>query len=334
MSREAPADVRLRRAASAFLLEAGGAELARIERGDGAPAIESPRPYLHPIRTPGGREVSAFRPADHDWHWGLSLAIANVALAGEPHGVNFWGGPTFEHGEYRQFDNDGRQVLREARIDETDARYRAELEWQTPGGRAVLAERRDLSFSLIRGRADGGPVGRSDDGGPAGWVLDWRSDWRNTAGDELGFGSPTTAGRPGAGYGGLFLRAAPELGEAEVLLDGEVVTPEAAMGRRGTWAALRGHDRTVLLAASAENPVAPTPWFVRTGDTVMLCAAPFFDEVWRLPAGGTAEWRWRVAVFDGRPDVEELAAAASGTDGLGDNGDPRPRLDPGAGPGA
>lgn len=297
---------RLRREASAFIAEAGGAELARIERGDSAPAVHSPRPYLHPLRTPAGSVVSEHAPADHPWHWGLSLAIANVEVAGEAHGVNFWGGPTFEAGAYRQLDNDGRQRLREARIEESDASYRAELEWQTPAGRTVLAERRSLRFSLV----DAVDPGAASGVGHTGWALEWTSELRNVSGAELGFGSPTTAGRPNAGYGGLFLRGAPAFAGAEVLVDGEPVTAEAAMGRRGGWAALRGSEATVLLASSPANPVAPAPWFVRTGETVMLCAAPFFDEVWRLPPRAVAEWRWRVVVFDGAPPIAVLAAAA------------------------
>ena len=55
-------------------------------------AVESPRPYAT-LRTRGGRDVTAYRPDDHVWHKGLSLALPYVG------DTNFWGGPTYVHGE-------------------------------------------------------------------------------------------------------------------------------------------------------------------------------------------------------------------------------------------
>ena len=64
--------------------------------------LESPRPYLHPVRTRGGDLVTAFRPHDHVWHKGIAWSLPVV---GEH---NFWGGPTYVHGqEYVQLENDG-----------------------------------------------------------------------------------------------------------------------------------------------------------------------------------------------------------------------------------
>jgi len=49
----------------------------------------SPRPYIHPVRTLKGVEVTATHPADHDWHLGLGFAVSDVD------GTSFWGGGTF-----------------------------------------------------------------------------------------------------------------------------------------------------------------------------------------------------------------------------------------------
>ena len=54
--------------------------------------LESPRPYLHPVRTRGGDLVTAYRPHDHVWHKGIAWSLPVV---GEH---NFWGGPTYVHG--------------------------------------------------------------------------------------------------------------------------------------------------------------------------------------------------------------------------------------------
>ena len=66
--------------------------------------LESPRPYLSPIRTCGGELVSLFRPHDHVWHKGIAWSLPVVG------DENFWGGPTFVSGQgYVQLPNNGTQ---------------------------------------------------------------------------------------------------------------------------------------------------------------------------------------------------------------------------------
>ena len=280
------APIRLSRDGEALTVWAGEVPIAVVDDGERMPDSDAPRPFLHPLRTLTGRTVSDDCPPDHTWHHGLSLAIANVTLASEPLGANFWGGPTFVDGEYRTLDNRGRQVVREARSDERDATLRFVIEWRSVRGRPLLEETRKLRFAQSGGSPE------------PGWALEWRSALQNIAGEPIGFGSPTTAGRPAAGYGGLFLRAAPQLHDADVLLDGIPVPTGEAMGRRGTAMTLRGGGAAVTMTASADNPVTPTTWFVRTGESVMLCSAPFFDDVFELAAGESATWIWRLEVRD------------------------------------
>jgi hypothetical protein len=272
-------------------LRAGGAELARyITTRDAAP-LESPRPYLHPIRTLGGRVVSGYRPADHDWHWGLSIAIANIDVAGEQLPVNLWGGVTYTHGGYEQLDNNGDQVHEGWDADGTER-----VRWRTASGRPFVGESRSVDARVVQVT-----------GGGSAWRLDLGSEWTNLTDGDVTFGSPTTAGRENAGYGGLFLRAAPEFRAATVLAPTGPVDADAAMGRPTPWLALATDDATVALAADPRNPRAESPFFVRTG-TPMLCAAPFFHSTWSLAAGETALWRWSLLVSDGRLDTTAIAA--------------------------
>lgn len=255
----------------------------------------SPRPWLHPITTPSGVVATDDQPDDHPWHRGLSLAVANVALdegsgfAAPPH--NFWGGPTFVEGDYVQLDNNGSQQLIERRLDQGSVRET--LAWRTVGGRAIVQESRHITAAVVS---------------PTTTRLQWQSSLTGATSAAVRFGSPTTAGRPQAGYGGLFVRGAPALLGAEVLLDGALVEPTAAMGARAHWAALRSPELTVVLAADPANPVSPSAWFVRVDPVVMLCAAPFFHDEWRLEPGETATWRWTLLVVDGAPSVQQLAA--------------------------
>ncbi|MBX9472498.1 DUF6807 family protein [Microcella sp.] len=253
----------------------------------------SPRPWLHPITSPAGVVATDDQPDDHPWHRGLSLAVANVALddgsglAAPPH--NFWGGPTFVEGDYVQLANNGSQKLIERRLDHGSARET--LAWRTVEGRTIVHESRRITAAVVS---------------PTATRLQWQSSLTGTTSAAVRFGSPTTAGRPQAGYGGLFVRGARALLGAEVLLDGAPVDPSAAMGARADWAALRSPGLTIALASDPANPVSPAPWFVRVDPVVMLCAAPFFHAEWRLEPGETVTWRWTVLVVDGAPSASQL----------------------------
>jgi hypothetical protein len=253
--------------------------VGRIVLADPAlPAIGSPRPYLHPLRTPGGRVVSDFRPADHYWHWGLSLAIANIRIGDDEQDTNLWGGVTWVAGAgYRQLDNNGSQ-----RSEDGDR-----IGWFDAQGRRFLNEERRHTVRVVEDAA----------------VLTIESDW--TAADEpVRFGSPTTAGRPGAGYGGLFLRLDPSFDGARAFGPGGAIE----MGASAPWAALT-RGATVAMRADPGNPVHPSPWFVRTEQTPMLCAAPFFHETWALGAGASASWRWQLLLADAELSAERIEAS-------------------------
>jgi hypothetical protein len=273
----------------------GEQELARYVTERDAPALESPRPYLHPIFTLDGTVVSGYRPDDHDWHWGLSMAIANIDVPGEDLPVNLWGGVTYTDRGYVQLDNNGDQV--HEGWDEAGAGGAERLTWRTVSGRAFLRETRTLDAHRVELP---GTSGRSA------WRLDVTSEWTNLTNGTVRFGSPTTAGRDNAGYGGWFLRAAPEFSTATVLSPDGPVNVDAAMGQRFPWLALATDTATIALAANPHNPVDESPFFVRT-ETPMLCAAPFFFEKWLLEAGATAVWRWSLLVSDGRLESAAIA---------------------------
>ncbi len=233
-----------------------------LHTGAALPPLHSPRPYWHPLRL-GDRVLTDDAPDDHPWHHGLSVAVANMRVGVTS--VNGWGGPTFVDGDYRQLDNNGSQVVLESSPDGQ------RIEWRDALGEPFLSELRGISVE---------PVG-------TGWRLEVRSDWSVTGDEAVAFGSPTTAGRGNAGYGGFFLRGAADLVGAAVELDGERMDGETARGRTGRRCALIA-DGIRLTMESAE----PTPWFVRTEPVVMLCAAPFFHEELVLPPGASRSWMW------------------------------------------
>lgn len=279
----------------ALLLRVGDTELLRYVYRPPEPQVESPRPYLHPVRTLAGDVVSIYRPHDHVWHKGISWSLPNVGPA------NFWGGPTFVRDEgYRQLPNNGamRHVsFTELASDGTSATVRHTLEWITEQGEKWFDEDRTLRMSLVDG----------------GWLLDFATACTNVSGAPVAMGSPTTEGRPNAGYGGLMWRG------PRSFSGGRVVLPDAEggddlMGSRAPWLAFRGrHDghggsSTLVFLDAPANPGHPTRWFVRSEPFACVCPAPFFAEEVPVAAGGTLALRYGVVVADGTPNPAALAA--------------------------
>jgi hypothetical protein len=229
--------------------------------------VGDPRPYLHPIRTLSGVVVSDCEPEDHTWHLGLSLAMQDV------NGTNLWGGRTYVRGQgYTWLDDHGR-ITHEGFAEQTDERLVQRLTWRDRNDGVLLTERRTIEVSPID-------------------ELSYRLSlgWELTAPEKVVMGSPTTNGREyGAGYGGCFLRLAPDpapLVRAGALQGEEEVNgcaePEVYWRSPGFAVTLRGAQR----------------WFVRTGIYPGVCAAWAFEQVRVIEAGQTWSDRFEMVVSD------------------------------------
>ncbi|WP_029150381.1 PmoA family protein [Microbacterium indicum] len=267
----------------AVLFLDGDAVLARYEIRPRTAPLESPRPYVHPLRTRAGREVTLFRPDDHVWHQGLSLALPNAG----PH--NFWGGPTFtrEAGRYVQLPNNGAQVHAEER-DAGPGAYAHRLAWIAADGSAVFSEERRLRAAVL-----------ADDA----WALRWETSLRNVSGGTLAMGSPTTQGRENAGYGGLFWRGPRSFEGGRAVTPGGLVDADAQRGGTAPWMGLVGDGATVVMAGLDRDP----QWFVRSEEYAGLCPAPFFDEELALADGAILELRCDLVIADGALDPARAA---------------------------
>lgn len=286
------------------------------------PQLESPRPFFHPLRTLGGDLVSLYRPHDHVWHKGIALSLPNVGTE------NFWGGPTFRAGRYVQDHNDG--TMRHEAFDSLShdgwdmdgekagwsaptrkagvVRLAERLSWVTEAGQAVIAERRRIA-------ATAWPADSA-------WLLAFETALVNTSGADIVIGSPTTEGRPNAGYGGLFWRG------PRSFTGGTVVTPDGTggdelMGARGPWLGFTGrHDEhgrasTLVFRDAPENFSYPSQWFVRSTPYACLCPAPFFDTTFQFAAGASLTLRYDIVIADGELDpagCARMAAAAAADD--------------------
>ncbi|MGV4982044.1 DUF6807 domain-containing protein [Streptomyces sp. NRAIS4] len=282
---------------------ATGVELFAYVYGPEA-AWESPRPYLHPVRTLAGAVVTDYRPNDHRWHKGLSLTASHLS------GANLWGGNTYVHGQGYLELPERVGSMRHAGFDEVSA----------TGGRALIAER--LTWHPYDGELWAEEERRIEvhdvDPDSGSWALTWTSAITNRRAEPLLFGSPTTAGRELAGYTGLFWRGPRAFREGRIT--GPVGEGPALMGTRAPWLAYSGeHDggdghATLVFAHAPENDHSgargthPAHWFVRNEPFAAVAPSwSFFAEL-ELAPGDTLRRRYRVVVADGawrREDVVE-----------------------------
>lgn len=289
--------------ADAFAVDCGEVELFRyVFRPDLAP-VEAPQPYFHPIRTLAGEVVTLHRPWDHPWHKGLALSMPNVGDA------NFWGGGMQilrPDGTIDQVENNGSQRHQEFDlVDESRSRVEIgeRLRWVTEDGEHWVDERRRIAV-----RAD--PDERV-------WFLSFGTELRNVSGRPIPFGSPSTNGRPDAGYSGLFWRGTRELAHGRIMTADGPAGP-AAMGARARWLAYAGrHDAshgssTLVFVDSRQNPRHPNPWFVRSTPYACVSSAPFFHSELVLAPDTDLTLRYTIVVAAGDWDESRIDELLTG----------------------
>lgn len=271
------------------LLTVAGAEIARYHDGSELAPELSPRPYLHPVRTPAGAVLTQVHPADHHHHWGVSAAVVEVD------GVMYWGGKSYVDGQgYVMLDNHGRQRGDQPEISTEGAltTLRQRLSWTGPDGAEQLTEEREIRLA----RAD-----------EEAHLLTWRSTL--TPHRDVQIGSPATRGRTGAGYGGLFWRLGPDVGDATQVrvatAEGIVSGEQQALGAVGRWLALTQERPegtvTLMLAQPAEDLL---PWFVRTSGYVGAGPAVAWDALRPLAGGRAHDLHLWAALLDGDLDTD------------------------------
>ena len=145
---------------------------------------------------------------------------------------------------------------------------------------------------------------------------------RNVKGAALHIGSPTTEGRPLAGYGGLFWRGPRSFDQGEVITAAGHDGPDA-MGQAAAWMAYMGrHDgsgntSTLAFLDHPANLRYPNKWFVRQTPYACASFAFMFDEVYEFQAEETLALRYRLVIANGGWDAGQIEAVAAGVAGHG-----------------
>ncbi|MGW2146262.1 DUF6807 family protein [Nonomuraea bangladeshensis] len=261
-----------------------GAEVAAYEIRPDLPATDSPRPYLHRVRTLGGVEVTEVRPEDHVHHLGAGVAISDLG------GVNFWGGRTYVKDQGPTWLDDHGTQRHRAFTRLADDGFTEELEWAGPDGRVVAREERVVAARPLGDRA---------------WALDFAFTLTNLTGAPVEVNSSATKGRAGAGYGGFFWRAPGTSTDRATLPGGE----EAVHGSRDRWVALSGTDpdgRDWTLVFVQDDGDA---WFVRNTEYPGVGQALAWDRP--LVVDEQLSRRVVTIVADGRLTTDQAAALAA-----------------------
>jgi Methane oxygenase PmoA len=239
-----------------------GHGVAHYETRPDLAAELSPRPYLHPVRTLSGVTVTDARPADHEWHLGISVALQDVA------GNNFWGGPTYDRDRGYQWCDDHGHVQHERWVDRTDTQVTHDLRWVGSQSDVLLHERRSIHVMLPTARPDG-------------WLLAVQFTLANPTESAVSLGSPGTHGRRNAGYGGFFWRlprSVPAMTVRSPAGEGE----SAVHGRTADWLAATGDaadgQKWSVLLVAGDDATANDPWFVRVADYPAIGSALAFDK--------------------------------------------------------
>ncbi|SET45279.1 DUF6807 family protein [Nonomuraea wenchangensis] len=262
----------------------GGAEVAAYEIRPDLPATDSPRPYLHRVRTLGGVEVTEVRPEDHVHHLGAGVAISDLG------GVNFWGGRTYVKDQGPTWLDDHGTQWHRAFTRLADDGFTEELEWAGPDGRVVAREERVVTARPL---------------GDGAWALDFAFTLTNLTGAPVEVNSSASKGRAGAGYGGFFWRAPGTSTDRATLPGGE----EAVHGSRDRWVALSGTDpdgRDWTLVFVQDDGDA---WFVRNTEYPGVGQALAWDRP--LVVGERLARRVVTIVADGRLTTDQAAALAA-----------------------
>jgi Methane oxygenase PmoA len=262
---------------TSILVGAGGTEICRYVYRPEMPTEHSPRPYAHPVRTLRGVTVTDAVPTDHPWHYGISLAIPLIA------GSSFWGGPTYVDGlGYVAIANHGHVDHREwldLQADGDTATLHERLLWRDHRGAPLLDEERTLVFRMGDGDV---------------WSLDLRTHLCNGTDTTIAMDSPTSLGRPSAGYGGLFLRLAPDFQDS-LVVDTDGRRGEDVFGSNAR-AVTMGSVRAEV-AVNADE-VTREPWFIRRSEYPGICAALAFERSLTLPSSASMSRSYRITVAD------------------------------------
>ncbi|MBI1336248.1 MAG: hypothetical protein GC164_04720 [Phycisphaera sp.] len=238
------------------------------------------KPYIHPLRSPSGIDLTGFRPSDHPWHRAHWFTWKYL------NGVNYWE-------EDKQLKSEGvtrRDGPETVAFDGDAAVVRFNLVYHPKDGEVILRESRAV---------------RIDPAGDESYTIDWILGF--TAVTDVTFDrTPCDDKTPWGGYAGLNCRM------ARTLVNYKAIDSEGRIGdktmhtQRARWADLSGKSdghfdlfAGVTMLDHPTNPRHPSPWYVWSQGMGFLEPALLMHEPMSLKAGEAMTLRYRVVLHDG-----------------------------------
>lgn len=245
------------------------------------------KPYIYPLATLGGVELTANAPADHVWHHSLWFAWKYI------NGVNYW------ETDKKTGKSQGSTVIKSTKIrrgDDFSASVEMVIEYVPPGKPPVLRESRRLAFSAPR--ADGS------------YTIDWDATF--TVGEHKIILDRTPPHGASGGYAGLSLRFPKGTTGWKFLTSEGDDRAAKGNGKPARWADFYGPTKPGPLAGITvfdhpSNPRYPTRWYLNEGHPY-FSPALIYQEPMTLTPGATMQLRYRVLVHEGPGEKSKLDA--------------------------
>ncbi|MEO8619909.1 MAG: DUF6807 family protein [bacterium] len=258
---------------------------------------KSGKPFFNPIALAGNPSLTNFKPEDHPWHYGLWFSWKYI------NHVNYW------------------------EEDRTSGQAAGSTRWSNPvidarpDGSATITM--DVTYAKTTGEVDMTEARVLTVSAPASdgsFTIDW--DMRFVAGkDGAELDRTPMPGEPNGavngGYAGLSVRLAP-LAMSVVSTEGPVTEFPGSRARPNA-AAVAGNfadgDKQIggiAMLSDAANIGEKAPWYVINQERDkfrFICAAILAPAVRKLPAGGTWNLKYRVAVRPTAWTQEGLSSA-------------------------
>jgi hypothetical protein len=287
------AEITLDKDDAGAVVSVDGVAVAEYRARADVPAVDTPKPYFHPLRSPAGVEVTGFAPEDHTWHHGLAFAFPRVG----PH--NLWGGGTYVDPElfYQNLDDQGsieHVAWGTVAALGDDALIAHDVRWQGHAGEHLIDETREWR---LRGTGDA-------------VVVDLATVLRNATNGPLALATPAQRGRPDGGYGGLWLRLGEDFSAPGLFGEHGEITESGASSRTLVVHGLTGSGERVTLGLSflpAGSPGDET-WLYRFEPFSAIGWAVSYVDGLEIPVGGELAFHHRLAILDGHADVDAVRA--------------------------
>jgi hypothetical protein len=255
-------------------------------------ATNQGKPFFHPLRVVGSEPLTAFKPADHLWHYGLWFSWKYI------NGVNYWEEDRTGHAQGAT-KWDAPDIATHA---DGSAEIKMTLRYLSSSNSVVMAERREIHLSAPR--PDGGIT------------LDWVAHF-TAAAEPLLLDRTHMPGEPNGavngGYAGFSLRAAQAPAKCDfVTIEGPIEKFETDRARPNTKAAAcnvtqNGRTDGVAIFSHVSNTGGDSPWYMinstgmRWFSPALLAPAPR-----KVKPHETFTWKFRVMTQAGPWTPEKL----------------------------